>query len=168
MSAPPPPAPAFAEFGAASNFSFLRAASSPEELVVTAELLGYAAIGIADRNTVSGVVRAWQQARAGEIAFHPGCRLVFSDASTQILAYPRDRSGWGNLCRMLTAANERGVKGAPDLLLDDLFERGDGISLALLPDFTGTQADGTLEFVRRLADRFPGCGLARRRPRLWW
>ncbi len=65
---------AYAEFAVRSNFSFLDGASRPEELVVAAELHGYGAIGLADRNTVAGVVRAWQQAKAGQIPFHPGAR----------------------------------------------------------------------------------------------
>ena len=65
-----------------------------------------------------GVVRAWQQAKVGKIAYHPGCRLVFSDGTPDMLAYPQDRKGWGHLCRMLTQANMRdeSEKGAPDAL----------------------------------------------------
>jgi error-prone DNA polymerase len=71
----------------------LRGASKPEELVVTAKFYGFASIGLADRNTVAGVVRAWQQAKVEKIAYHPGCRLVFGDGTPDILAYPRDRQG---------------------------------------------------------------------------
>ncbi len=92
----------YAEFAIQSNFSFLRGASKPEELVVTASRLGLSAIGLADRNTVAGVVRAWQQAKVAKLPYHPGCRLVFSDGTPDILAYPQDRQGWGHLCRMLT------------------------------------------------------------------
>ena len=69
--------PAFAEFAVQSNFSFLRGASHPEELVVTAKRLGLAALGLADRNTVSGVVRAHQAAKEAGLAYHPGARLEF-------------------------------------------------------------------------------------------
>ena len=55
----------YAEFGIQSNFSFLRGASKPEELVVAAKLLGFSAIGLADRNTVAGVVRAEGPERIG-------------------------------------------------------------------------------------------------------
>jgi error-prone DNA polymerase len=57
-------APAYIEFGVQSNFSLLHGASRPEELVVTACALGHAGMGLADRNTVSGVVRAWSQTKA--------------------------------------------------------------------------------------------------------
>ena len=115
---------AYAEFGVQSNFSFLRGASRPEELVVAACSLGHAAMGLADRNSVAGVVRAWQQAKVEGLAYHPGCRLVFCDGTPDVLAYPQDREGWGRLCRMLTEANmrEESEKGAPLLYRGDLFE----------------------------------------------
>ncbi|WP_336055075.1 error-prone DNA polymerase [Nitratireductor sp. CH_MIT9313-5] len=138
MNDPAPPRqnealPPFAEFGIRSNFSFLEGASHPEELAVVANRLGLHAFGIADRNTVAGTVRGWLAAREAGLAYHPGCRLVFSDDTPDILAYPRNRKGWGHLCRMLTAANLRGEKGAPHLLLTDLLEWGEELSLALLP-----------------------------------
>ena len=83
-------APAYIEFAVQSNFSFLRGASKPEELVVTAALLGHAGMGLADRNTVAGVVRAWSQSqhvkfeREGDRIippYHPGARLVFCDGT---------------------------------------------------------------------------------------
>ncbi|MDX8539762.1 error-prone DNA polymerase [Mesorhizobium abyssinicae] len=148
-------ATAYAEFGIQSNFSFLRGASKPEELVVAAKYLGFAAIGLADRNTVAGVVRAWQQARVETLAYHPGCRLVFGDGTPDILAYPRDRAGWGHLCRMLTQANLRdeNEKGATLLKLGDLLEWGDLMSLAALPDLS-SDPDGSLAMISRLKDRF--------------
>ncbi|TPJ22635.1 error-prone DNA polymerase [Mesorhizobium sp. B2-7-2] len=145
----------YAEFGISSNFSFLRGASKPEELVVTAKFYGFASIGLADRNTVAGVVRAWQQARVEKLAYHPGCRLVFGDGTPDILAYPRDRQGWGHLCRMLTQANLRdeNEKGATLLQLSDLLEWGDRMSLAILPDLSAG-AEDSLAFISRFKDRF--------------
>src|SRR5690606_27057513 len=115
-----------------------------EELVVSAGLAGHAAMGLADRNTVAGVVRAWSASKhvarpdtgkTLDLGYHPGCRLVFADGTPDVLAYPRDRKGWGHLCRLLTQANFRdgSGKGAPILLASDLFEWGDAISLAVLP-----------------------------------
>ncbi|MFA6157060.1 error-prone DNA polymerase [Mesorhizobium sp.] len=145
----------YAEFGIQSNFSFLRGASRPEELVVAAKLLGFSAIGLADRNTVAGVVRAWQQARVETFSYHPGCRLVFGDGTPDILAYPQDRKGWGHLCRMLTQANLRDEteKGATLLQRADLLEWGDLMSLAVLPDPAACAEDG-LATLRQLKDRF--------------
>ncbi|TIP99859.1 MAG: DNA polymerase III subunit alpha [Mesorhizobium sp.] len=144
----------YAEFGIQSNFSFLRGASKPEELVVAAKFLGFSSIGLADRNTVAGVVRAWQQARVEGLSYHPGCRLAFCDGTSDVLAYPQDRKGWGHLCRMLTQANMRdeSEKGAPLLYRDDLFEWGDLMSLAILPDLSTPAED--LRLISRLKDRF--------------
>ncbi|MCT8999293.1 error-prone DNA polymerase [Chelativorans intermedius] len=155
---------AYAEFAVQSNFSFLRGAAHPEELVVEARRLGHAAIGLADRNTVAGVVRAWSQSRCirleedaapTRIAYHPGCRLVFGDGTPDVLAYPQDRQGWAHLCRLLTQANlrEESAKGAPLVLAEDLFAWGDRLSLAVLPRLeAGAQED--LAFVKRLKVRF--------------
>lgn len=145
----------YAEFAVQSNFSLLRGASQPEELAVAAYRLGYAALGLADRNTVAGVVRAWKMATESGLAFHPGTRLCFSDDTPDILAYPRDRSGWGRLCRMLTTANTRGEKGAPDLRRDDLFEWGEGLSLAVMAQ-AHEASDADPEFLTDLDGRFPG------------
>ncbi|ODT52992.1 MAG: error-prone DNA polymerase [Methylobacterium sp. SCN 67-24] len=143
----------YAEFGIRSNFSFLRGASAPEELVTTARYLGLSAIGLADCNTVAGVVRAWKMAEEEKLAYHPGCRLVFSDGTPDMLAYPQDRQGWGHLCRMLTQANMRGEKGAPDLRREDLLEWGDFLSLAVLPGLAGT-VEQEVTLLRLLAERF--------------
>jgi error-prone DNA polymerase len=154
----------YIEFGVQSNFSFLRGASGPEELVVEACLLGHRAMGLADRNTVAGVVRAWSQAKAIKLSkeaepitlsYHPGCRLVFGDGAPDILAYPQDRQGWGHLCRMLTQANlrEDAKKGATLLSRNDLFEWGDLLSLAVLPDMTNA-GDDILILLRGLKYRF--------------
>lgn len=144
--------PGYAEFAIQSNFSFLRGASTPEEMALACKAHGLSAMGVADRNTVAGVVRAWKQAQVAGIAFHPGARLVFSDGVPDILAYPRDRAGWGRLCRMLTVANMRGEKGDPDLKLRDLWRWGDGMSLALLFDLAQPPS---LEWFSRLKRRFP-------------
>jgi error-prone DNA polymerase len=159
-----PADPPFFEFGVQSNFSFLRGASKPEELVVSAALLGHAGIGLADRNTVAGVVRAWSQstqiglkdgAPPISLPYHPGARLVFCDGTPDVLAYPRDRKGWGNLCRLLTQANmrEESPKGAPSVYRRDLLEWGDAMSLAVLPDLDA-DAEETLIVLREFSDRF--------------
>src|SRR5690606_14555325 len=89
--------------------------------------------------------------------YHPGSRLVFCDGTPDVLAYPRDRDGWGRLCRLLTQANLRdeSPKGNPRLYRADLMEWGDAMSLAVLPDLE-TDADETLMLLRSLVDRFGG------------
>ncbi|MEH6720627.1 MAG: error-prone DNA polymerase [Aurantimonas endophytica] len=126
-----PPRP-FSEIGVASCFSFLAGASQPEELVVTAHRLGLAGLGLADRNSLAGVVRAYQAAKEAALPYAPGARLVFADETPDIFAYPRDRAGWGRLCRLLSRGNLRTEKGDCLLTLPDLLEWGEGINLALL------------------------------------
>jgi error-prone DNA polymerase len=127
------PGPGYAELAAASNFSFLSGASHPEELVVTAKRLGLAGLGLADRNTVSGTVRAHMAAKEAGLSYRPGARLTFCDGTPDVLAYPKNRTGWGRLCRMLTAGNLRGEKGAPLMERGDLMEWGGDLALAVLP-----------------------------------
>ena len=130
--------PRFAELAAMTNFSFLRGASHPEEMVARAAELGLAGIGIADRNTLAGVVRAHVFAREnagtmGATRVVPGARLAFDDGAPDVLAYPKDRAAYGRLCRILTAGNLRAPKGECRLRLDDLVERGEGLQVVALP-----------------------------------
>src|SRR5207245_7243395 len=92
----------YVEFAVTSNFSFLRGASHPEELMAEAARLKISGLGLADRNSVAGVVRAHVAKRESglKLAYHPGARLVFADGTPDILAYPRTRAGWGRLCRL--------------------------------------------------------------------
>ena len=109
---------AFAELVAATNFSFLRGAAHAHEMVGQAAELGLAAIGIADRNTLAGVVRAHQAAKEHKIRCLTAARLVpgsEASASTtdgfEAVCYPTDRAAYGRLCRLLTAGNRRAIKG---------------------------------------------------------
>ena len=99
----------YIEFATASNFSFLRGASHPEELMVQAAHVGLAGLGLCDRNSVAGVVRAHLAKREQTLPliYHSGARLCFADGAPDILAYPRDRAGWGRLTRLLTLGNLR-------------------------------------------------------------
>src|SRR5919204_136212 len=98
----------YVEFAVTSNFSFLHGASHPEELIAEADRLQYSGLGLCDRNSVAGVVRAHLAKRETELKlrYHPGARLIFRDGTPDILAYPRDRAGWGKLCRLLTCIRE--------------------------------------------------------------
>src|SRR5262249_15052995 len=124
----------YLEFSVASNFSFLRGASHPEELMLQAAEIGLSGIGLCDRNSVAGVVRAHvlKREKSLPLAYHPGARLVFADGTPDILAYPRDRGGWGRLCRLLTRGNLRARKGDCLLYLDDLLELIDGLELIVM------------------------------------
>src|ERR1700756_4232333 len=106
----------FAELQATSNFSFLKGASHPHELVVGAEALGIEAIGVCDRNSLAGVVRAWsmqQELReaGAKVRALPGCRLDFADGAPSLLVYPSDREAYGRLTRLLTVGQLRARKG---------------------------------------------------------
>ena len=91
----------YAELDARTNFCFLEGASHPGELVVQAEALGLAALGVADRNSLAGVVRAHAEARRRGFRFLPGCRLQFTDGA-ELIVYPRDRDAYGRLCKLLS------------------------------------------------------------------
>jgi error-prone DNA polymerase len=131
-NAPPAP-PAFAEFGVTTNFSFLRAASHPEELVTQAKELGLAAIGIADLNSVAGVVRAHVMAKEHKLRLAVGARLVFADGTPDILAYPSDRAAWGRLTQLLSHGKRKAEKGDCILQVSDLISRIEGLNLIVMP-----------------------------------
>ena len=124
----------YLEFAVASNFSFLRGASHPEELMVQAAHIGIAGLGLCDRNSVAGVVRAHLAKREQNLSlrYHPGARLVFADGTPDILVYPRDRAGWGRLTRLLTLGNLRAEKGECILRLDDLLSHVFGLELIVM------------------------------------
>ena len=129
--------PRFAELAAMTNFSFLRGASHPEEMAARAAELGLAGIGIADRNSLAGVVRAHTFARDNVEAMAAtrvvsGVRLVFIDGSPDVLAYPKDRAAYGRLCRILTEGNLRAPKGECWLELDDLLEHSEGLQVIVM------------------------------------
>ncbi len=130
MNAPPD----FAELAAATNYSFLRGASHPAAMVSHAQALGMRGIGIADRNTVAGVVRAhvaWRElgGAASGMRLAVGARLVFADDTPDIVAYPATRHGWGRLTRLLTLGNRRADKGDCILYLPDLLDHADDLLL---------------------------------------
>jgi len=132
--------PPYLEFAVASNFSFLRGASHPEELMLQAQHAGLTGLGLCDRNSVAGVVRAHLAKREQNLTlrYHPGARLVFSDGTPDILAYPRDRAAWGRLTRLLTIGNLRGKKGECILTLDDLIAHAFGLEMVVMERSTST------------------------------
>jgi error-prone DNA polymerase len=124
----------YAELDVTTNFSFLRGASHAEELVVQAQALGLAAIGIADRNTLSGVVRAHVAAKEAGLRLLIGARLDLTDAPG-LICYPTDRAAYGRLCRLLSLGQGRAGKGQCTLALADVSEHAEGqVFIALPPD----------------------------------
>ncbi len=124
----------YAEFAVTTNFSFLRGASHGEELVMQGKALGLAGIGVADRNSVAGVVRAHQAGKEAGLPFAPGTRLVFCDGTPDILAYPESRAAWGRLTRLLTLGKRRAEKGQCLIRRDDLFAHAEGLNLIVMPE----------------------------------
>jgi error-prone DNA polymerase len=132
---PPPPAKPspFVELGITSPFSFLRGASDAIELVLAALGQGYDAIGIADRNTLAGVVRMHSACKAAGLTPLIGCRLDLTDAPS-LLAYPTDRDGYARLSRLLSLGKMRAEKGACELTLQDVADHSDGIAFIAWPE----------------------------------
>jgi error-prone DNA polymerase len=140
---------AYAELAITTNFSFLRGASHPKEFILQALALGLTGIGIADRNSVAGVVRAyseleqWNEHVRNEketksidlptLKFIVGARLCFADGTPDILAYPQNRNAWGRLTRLLTVGKSRGEKAECVLYLEDLLEHIAGLNLIMMP-----------------------------------
>ena len=124
----------YAELQVATNFSFLRGASHAEELVAQAKALGITAIGIADHNTLAGVVRAHVAAKDAGLKLLVGARLDVEDAPS-LLCYPKDRAAYGRLCRLLSLGQGRAEKGKCILTLADVAAHAEGqIFIALVPD----------------------------------
>ncbi len=122
----------YIEFLTASAFSFLEGASHPEALVQTAAALGHAGIGIADKNTLAGVVQAHVAAKAAGLRLAVGARLALTDAP-DILCYPENRAAWGRLCRLLSLGKGRAVKGDCILHFADVLEFAEGQIFIVVP-----------------------------------
>ena len=143
----------YAELAVATNFSFLRGASHAEELVARAGELGLAAIGVADRNTLAGVVRAHTMAKEKDVRLLVGARLVTTDGF-ETICYPMDRGAYGRLCRLLTRGNRRAKKGECHLTLSDILAESEGqIFLAMPPADLSAGFRANLE---ALVSRAPG------------
>jgi len=161
--------PGYAEIGITTNFSFLRGGSDPRAYVHQASELGIPAIGIADHNTLAGVVRAYKELENPEVTHKPklliGTRLVFSDGTPDILIYPRDRAAYGRLCQLLTRGKRgdditRIEKGECHLRLDDLLEFAEGQLLVLALPHRFDAAEAQTILARLKNSRADGVWLA--------
>ncbi|WP_413992859.1 error-prone DNA polymerase [Labrys okinawensis] len=145
----------YAELAVTTNFSFLRGASFPQDMVKRAHELGLAGIGIADRNSFAGVVRALREAKKHpDLRYLPGVRLVTTDGF-EAIAYPTDREAYGRLCRLLSASNTRIKRKKGECLFgfEAILAASEGqILIALPPD----EPDET--FIARV------CALAKSAP----
>lgn len=135
----------FADLCVSTNFSFLRSAAHPEELIATAKNLNHAGIGIADRNSLAGIVRGHVIAKELGLPLVVGARLVFRDGTPDILAYPKDKPAYSRLTRLLTNGNRRAPKGECWLDFADFLSHSEGMQAIVIPHLaTGAQPDSAL------------------------
>lgn len=140
----------YAELQVTSHFSFLRGASSADELFAQAALLGIEALAVTDRNSLAGIVRAHEAAKTTGVRLIVGCRLDLTDGMS-LLVYPTDRPSYSRLCRLLSIGKKRGGKGLCRLEWSDVVAHGDGLVAMLVPDL----ADEDCGFrLRRLREGF--------------
>ncbi|GGE20093.1 error-prone DNA polymerase 2 [Aureimonas endophytica] len=154
----------YAELQVTSHFSFLRGASSCEELFATASLMGIEALGVVDRNSLAGIVRAHEAAKTTGIRLIVGCRLDLTD-SMPILVYPMNRPAYSRLCRLLTLGKSRGGKGRCVLGWDDLVSHSEGLIGVMVPDYADDELHHQLRRLRTVfGDRAYLALALRRRP----
>ena len=157
------PESGYAELQVTTNFSFLRGAAHPAELVMTAAALGHGAIAITDRNSLAGVVRAHQAAKEIGLRLVVGCRLDLCDGMS-LLVFPEDRAAYGRLTRLLTSGKRRAPKGECRLDYADVVAHGDGQIVVVLPPPVPSPARGgglgwgsdAADFAARVAADFAG------------
>jgi error-prone DNA polymerase len=140
----------YVELQCTSHFSFLRGASSCEELFEHAAALGIEALAIVDRNSLAGIVRAHEAAKTTGVRLIVGCRLNLADGMS-VLVYPTDRPAYARLCRLLSLGKKRGGKARCRLDWSDLVAYGEGLIAVLVPD----EPDDICALrLRRLAEGF--------------
>ncbi len=155
----------YIELQVTTHFSFLRGASSPEELFAAAAMMGMPALGIVDRNSIAGIVRAWHAEKTTGVRAIIGCRLDLTDG-TALLVYPTDRAAYGRMCRLLSVGKGRAGKGACHLDWSDVEEWSDGLIAMLAPDRADAIAQAALARTQRIFGDRAYCALAiRRHPR---
>ena len=154
--------PAYAELHCLSNFTFLRGASHPEELVKRAAELGYSALAITDECSFAGAVRAHVAAKECGLPLIVGTELRLDDGPRLVLL-ATSRDGYGNLSELITSGRRRGKKGSYSLSRADLENGLAGCLALLLPPHPGPLPQGGEggNFLRAnagwLAERFPDC-----------
>jgi error-prone DNA polymerase len=151
----------YAELQATTHFSFLRGASSPEELFTTAAELGIEAIGIVDRHSVAGLVRAHEAAKTTGVRLVVGCRIDLENGPS-LLIYPTDRAAYGRMCRLLSVGKGRSGKGQCQLGWNDVEAWQAGLLAVLVTEEPDERFAGDLAKIKSIfADR-AYCALTRR------
>ncbi len=148
----------YTELQITSNFSFLRGASHPEELVLQAVEYGYDAIAITDRNSFAGIVRGHAAAKENGIRIIPACRLDLLDGPS-LLAYPTDQSAYSRLSALLTTGNLRAEKGDCHLYRKDVYAHCKGMQFIVVPPATlNAQFDLDNDFKHALQEYHDAIG----------
>ncbi len=122
----------YTELQITSNFSFLRGASHPDELVKQAVEYGYKRIAITDRNTLAGIVRAHVAAKNTGLSIIPACRFDLIDGPS-LLAYPTDKDAYSTLSGLLSIGNLRAEKGQCHLYRNDVYQHAQGLKFIVIP-----------------------------------
>ncbi|MEA3274418.1 MAG: error-prone DNA polymerase [Pseudomonadota bacterium] len=133
--------PDYAELHCRSNYSFLTAASHPEELVRRARELGYGALAITDECSLAGVVRAHVEARASGLHLIIGSELR-TDDGLRLVILAMDRRGYGNLSYLISVARRRSPKGEYRLERSDLQAGLDGCIALWLAEARAAESEG--------------------------
>ncbi|HEY0314333.1 MAG TPA: error-prone DNA polymerase [Allosphingosinicella sp.] len=154
----------YCELQVTTHFSFLRGASGADELFAAAALLKLPALGVTDRNSVAGIVRAWEAAKTTGVRMVAGCRLDLADG-TALLVYPTDRPAWSRLTRLLSIGKARAGKGACELHWADVEAHAEGLIAIHLPEAADAANAALLGRVAALfGDRAYQALTLRRRP----
>lgn len=146
----------YAELQVSSNFSFLRGASHPQELVNAANEYAYFAVALTDRNTLSGIVLAHstlKKVKKPNTRLIVGCRLDLAGGES-ILCYPTHRKAYENLTKLLTLGRRRAEKGECLLQFDDVINHAEGQRF-ILP-FPQVLTEGARKHIERCSRLFRG------------
>ncbi len=155
----------YAELQCASNFSFLRGASSAEQLFATAAALGIEALALTDTNSLAGIVRAHEAAKTTGVRLIVGCRLQLID-DTELLVYPQDRPAYARLCRLLSIGKSRAGKARCHLSWDDVAGWQEGLLAILIPGQVDKSFEAKLTRLKQIFDDRAYCAMTlQRRPR---
>jgi error-prone DNA polymerase len=124
--------PAYAELHCLTNFSFLRGASHPEELVERAKASGYSALAITDECSFSGLVRAHVAAKSAALPLVIGTEVTLADG-VKLVLLATDRRSYGNLSQLITRGRRSALKGSYALGRDDVAAFAEGLLALWVP-----------------------------------
>src|ERR1700683_5494347 len=145
----------YAQLHALSNFSFLRGASQPEELIAQAKHLGYRALALTDECSLAGVVRAHVAAKQHGLPLIIGTELTCID-ELKLVVLATDRASYGAMSRLISRARRASAKGRYALARTDLEDAVDGCLIIWLPSADRAPPRPQEDDGRWLRERFPG------------